>query len=435
MTNARRDGLTLVLLGSAIFVFLGAALEHMSPFAMMDFKVVYYSARCLAQHCDPYNESELVRSYKAEGGENPTDSPKVLSTVRIYVYQPNAFAITVPLALLPYSIAHIVWIALTLGSLVLASYLAWDLGADYAPILSGCLVFLILANSELLAIVGNAAGIVVSLSVASAWCFLRQRHAIAGVICLGVALALKPQDSGFVWLSFLLAGGLHRKRAMQALGVACALSLPAVLWVWHVAPHWLAELRTNLAAVSARGANIDPGPTSSGAHGLGSVTDLQAAISLIRDDPRFYNPASYILSACLLVPWLIKSVRSPKSRAGAGLALAAIAPLTMLPFYHRQYDAKLLLLAVPACAMVFAERRAVRWLALGATSIAIVLNGDFFWAILLNVITGVQLPPTPFWIRTLIAVQALPAPLALLLMTVVWVWIYCRRPLGDSSAG
>jgi len=58
MNGARRDGLVLLLLGSVVFVLLGLALEHASHEPMVDFRVVYYPARCLVEHGDPYSQSQ-----------------------------------------------------------------------------------------------------------------------------------------------------------------------------------------------------------------------------------------------------------------------------------------------------------------------------------------------------------------------------------------
>jgi hypothetical protein len=70
MTKARLDGLYMLLLGSVVLILLGTVLGRISPNPMNDFKVDYYSARCLIQHCDPYNEGELLRIYRA--GEKST---------------------------------------------------------------------------------------------------------------------------------------------------------------------------------------------------------------------------------------------------------------------------------------------------------------------------------------------------------------------------
>jgi hypothetical protein len=46
----------------------------------------------------------------------------------------------------------------------------------------------------------------------------------------------------------------------------------------------------------------------------------------------------------------------------------------MLIIYHRQCDAKLLLLIVPACAMLWDSGRTIRWVALAATTLGVVLT-------------------------------------------------------------
>jgi len=278
----------------------------------VDFRVMYYPARCLVQHGDPYNEAQVLSLYRATGGDNPSDSEKVRQIATRYIYLPSAFCFTVPFALMPWGPAHILWLMLTMAGLIFASVLVWSLAAEYAPVAAGALICLFLVNSELLIISANAAGIVVSLCAVAVWCFLRNRFVPAGILCLAIALAVKPQDSGLVWLYFLLAGGLYRKRALQTLLVTAVLSLPALLWVWHAAPAWAQEWQSNLAILSARGGISDPGPTSLGGHGLANVISLQSVISVFRDDPRVYNPASYLVCAPLLLIWIAITL------AGAG---------------------------------------------------------------------------------------------------------------------
>lgn len=423
MTRARRDGLYLMLLGSLMFLFFpGVTLNYLSS----DFKGLYYPARCLIQHGDPYSKSDVLPIYQGDKANHPLDPENVRLVATQYVYQPTALFFTVPFAMLPWGSAHLLWMGLIYGSLIFASFLVWNLGTDYAPIVSGVLIGFLLANSELLVVTGNAAGIAISLCVVGVWCFLRERFVFAGILCFALSLTLKPHDTGLVWLYFLLAGGVYRKRALQTLVTTAALSLPVVLWVWQVSPHWIQELSSTLSAYSVHGGLNDPGPASTGAHNLGMMLNLQTIISFFRDDPSVYNPVSYLICGLLLLVWIFVVVRSRPSPKSAWLALAAIATLTLLPVYHRQSDTKLLLLTVPACTMLWAEGGRIGRLALLVTSAGFVLTGDMLWIFFFGILNNLHLHPTRLVGEVLIAVQVFPVPLILLVMSVFYLWVYVR---------
>ena len=432
MTRARLDGLYFLLIASVMFVLLGAVLEEGSSVHMEDYRAMYFSARCLMQHCDPYREGDVLRVYRAEGGDYPSDSSIDRQIGTRYAYLPTAFCLALPFAMLPWGPAHLLWMALTMGSLILASFLIWNIGADYAPIFSGVLIGFLLANSEVVVVFGNSAGIVVSLCIVAVWCFLRERFVPAGILCLAIGLATKPQDAGVVWLYFLLAGGVYRKRALQALLTAVALSLPGVLWVWHLSPRWIQELHFNILAFSAYGGTNDPRASSMGPKG---VLDLQTVISVFRNDPRIYNPASYLICGLLLLAWIFVTVRSRPSRARVWLALAAISALSMLPVYHRQYDAKLLLLTVPACAMLWAEGGKIGRLALLVNAAGLVVTGDLAWVFFVALIRSLHLPATGLPWQILLAALIVAAPITLLVMSVFYLWVYARSGRHPAERG
>lgn len=424
MTKARLDGLYLLLLGSLVLLLLGGAGEIRSRVTMQDFKVVYYPARCLIQHCDPYNESAVLRVYQAEGGESAFDTANQRQFATRYIYLPTAFLFTTPFALLPWGPAHILWMALTVGSLVLASFLTWSLGADYAPVISGCLIGFMLSNSEVVVILCNAGGIAVSLCAIAVWSFLRDRFVGAGIVCLAISLALKPQDAGLIWLYFLLAGGVFRKRALQTLLATVSLSLPGILWVWHTAPLWMQEWHANVLAFSAHGGLTDPGPASANGYGLSMMVNLQTVMSALWDDPRFYDPATYLVVAPLFLVWMFVTLRSHASPRRNWLALATIAALSMLPVYHRLNDAKLLLLTVPACAMLMAEGGIIGWFALLINAAGFVLTGDLPWVVLLGFVRYMHLSTAGLSGQILRTVFVFPSPLILLTMAVFYLWVY-----------
>jgi hypothetical protein len=427
MTKARMDGLYLVGLGVAVFLLLGFALENAVPVTTVDFKVVYYSARCLIEHGDPYQQSALEHVYQTEGGEISLETAANRRSERNYNYFPTAFPITVPFALLPFGPAHLLWLAFTAASFILACLLMWEIAAGDAPIFAGVLVGLTLANSELFLILGNPAGIAVSLCVVAAWCFVRDRFVAAGILCMAVSLMLKPHDAGLVWLYFLLAGGANRKRALQTLVVVIVLSVPAMIWLTSVAPNWMPELHSILTAYSSHGDVNDPGPASMASHGIGMVVSLQAVFSVFRDDPRFYNPVTYLICGGLLAAWLLRTVRTTFSQRAAWFALAPVAALSMLPVYHRIYDARLLLLTIPACVALWSRGGKIAWVAAAITAAQIVLTGGIFWAIFFRVLPHLSFNNARFGGQVLIGVQAFPVPLILLLTAVFNLWIYLWR--------
>ena len=429
MTKARLDGLTLLILGSVLFVAIGAVMEFTNPLGMKDFQQFYVSARCVAHHHDPYNKDELAAFYRADVGGLSADSG-VSHTVRLIVLTCNNLPTTLffvaPLAAMPWSVAVAVWMALIAVAFIIACFRVWSFGADSSPRLCGALIFLILVNSGLLLSSGNTAGLVVSLAVIAVCCFLKDRFVVAGIVCLAVALAMKPHDAGPIWLYFLLAGGVQRKRALQSAALTAAILIPAVLWVWHSAPHWAPELHANLAEGLAPGGLNNAGPTTQGGRGIGQIISLQAVLSLIRDDARFYNSVTYVICGIPLLLWCVRTLRIGFSPRNAWLALAAIAPLTMLPFYHRTYDARLLLLAVPACASLWMGGHARGRSALGLTLAAIILTGDLFWIVLFQA-THYSGWSTEF--------GTIPAPLVLLALGIFCLWIYLRSDNTASLSG
>jgi hypothetical protein len=434
MTRARLDGLRLLLLGSLLFILLGTFLESVSPVSMMDFKAVYYSARSLLQHGDPYSESNILHIYLAEDGEPQAKKLLLRDIVALDVNLPPTLTLIAPIAFLPWGAAHLIWMLLTAGSFILAAYLMWELGAANAPVISGGLLCLLLAGSELLLEVGNTAGIIVSLCAIAVWCFLRERFKLAGMLCLAVALLVKPQDAGFVWLYFLLAGGVYRKRALQTLLLAVVLGLPAILWVSNIAPNWMHELQSNILETSAHGAVNDPGPAQVDPRSHGAIMiSLQTVVSVFRDDPRIYNPVTYLVCAPLLLVWVIATLRRRSSPANARLALAAIAALSMLPLYHRQHDAALLLLTVPACAMLWAEGGPTAWLALVFTSLGSVCSSTIPMQLLAIFTTSLRASVSGLSGKVLTILVCRPAPLILLAMGVFYLWVYVRHNFARSS--
>jgi uncharacterized membrane protein len=429
VTRARADGLILFLLGAAIFTLIGAASGRMGIAWQLDFKGVYYGTRCLIQHCDPYQQAQIEHVYLSEGGENPSTPFERTrrQVVTRYVNSPTAFPFVAPFAVFPWGPAHLLWMTASGAGLLFSAFLIWKIGADFAPRLTGALLCVWLINSIGLLLLGNAAAIAISLCVVAVWCFIRDRFVVAGVICMAASLALKPHDAALVWLFFLLVGGAYRRRALQTLVVTILLSVPGILWITLIAPSWLQEMRANLAAISVTGGLNDPTPAALNVGTIGMIINFQTLTSVFSVNPLCYNSATYLICGTLILVWIIAAIRMPRSTSNAWLALAAISAFSMLPIYHRAHDAKLLLLALPACAILCAERGPMARLAVFITAAGFVLTGDLPLILLLNLSHKLADPSTGFPAKIVTILVGRTAPLILLIVGCFFLWICLRR--------
>jgi len=435
MTLTRQRGIALLLVSGAISILWGFSAGLTTSGGPTDFQAVYYGSRCLLQHHNPYSVSEMDAVYRAAAEDSPSPTQRQRQLVTLYLNLPTTFLLIAPLEMLPLGIAQVVWMILTSGSLVLAALLMWSIGNKFSPLLTTCLIAILLANCEYVFSTGNTAGIVVGLGVIAAWCFLQERFVPFGILCMAVSLAIKPHDAGLVCIYFLLAGGVLRKRALQAFAVTAVLALSAVLWVSLVAPHWWQDWNSNMAISTARGGLNDPGPTAVAANAFSKVISLQSIFSVFRDDPHFYNPATYLVCGALLLVWSSTTLRSRSSQAKNWLGLAAVVPLTILVTYHRVYDAKLMVLTVPACAMLWARGGPVRWIALILNTAGIVVCGDIPLILLQLLTLRLHLSTAELSGQVLtVAIDRL-TPDILLIVGIFYVWAYARLNAPDNDLG
>ena len=434
---ARKDGLYLFGIGTAIFLLFGVALQFTANDAGEDFRAVVYGARCLLHHQDPYNESALFHYYQTEFPEQLAAHFRS-HTLTLYVNLPGTLVVVAPFAALPFAAAFALWSVLTFTTFLLSAALIWDLASEYSPRLAGALIALSLINGAIVLGNGNPAGLVVALALISVWCFKRARWVLTGVFCLAASLIIKPHDSGFIWLYFVVVGGTLRKRAFQSLVAAVLVSLAGVLWVAHISPSWFPEFRANIATMSATGGNNDPGPSgpTTKQRSPEVILDLQSAISIFRDEARNYNLLAWLVCGSMFLCWVIVTLRSSDSISEAWLALAALAPLALLATYHRAYDARLLMICLPACAMLYAEKGVVGRLSVLITSLGLILTGEVPIALLNTIVR--HLPKLLGWGAS---VEYLflghPSPLILLVMAIFYLWVFAarssRRPFTPQS--
>ena len=177
-----------------------------------------------------------------------------------------------------------------------------------------------------------------------------------------------------------------------------------------------------------RGGFNDPGPTALDPRFHGAIlVSLQSAISLFRDDAQFYNPLSYLIGGLLLAIWFVIGVRSRFSPSLAPMALASISALSMLPVYHRQHDLGLLLLTVPACALLWSQGKFVGRCALFITAGAAIFLNNLILQFLAIVSAPICAAASGFSCKMLALLLTRPAPIVLLALAVFYLWAYAGQ--------
>ncbi|WP_109484872.1 DUF2029 domain-containing protein [Occallatibacter savannae] len=420
--KSNRDARYLIIIGVIAFLLIGAAVVAAKRSnSVQDFTTAYYRGTCLVQHCDPYSGADMEALYR-RAGEPPftSDQERLVATRNIYL--PGEFPFLIPLAVLPMDLGRALWILLIAGSFILACFLMWERGARYAPLLSAVLVSFCLLNSPTLFYFGNPASFLVPFAIIAVWCFLENRFIWVGVVCLAVSLILKPHNAAFIWILLILFSAGSRRQATRTLLLIALISIPATAWVFHISPGWMHEFSANLQVLNGQGGASDP----STPHGTCGLINLQAVTSLMWETPGAYNLATYLICAPMFLYWALLTLK-PGGPARVWYALATIAPLSLLPVYHRQYDAKLLLLLVPACALLWSRGKVLAWVALGITACAFIVTGDAFGIALFGLMHHLYPDAGAHYSRLQSAVLDCPVPLTLLATAIFYLWVYARE--------
>lgn len=432
--NLRRKGLIWVLLCFATGSLWGTW-NAVRGSAWIDFRGLYCGTRTLIHGQNPYEQSNVAHEYLSEDGQRPRPAPWAppdasrlqFQSLTLWVNLPSTFVVAAPFAVFSWGPAHILWMLLTGLVFILSILLIWHAGASHSPRVATLLACIIGLNCEPIFGGGNAAGIVVGFCGIAVWCFLQDRFAWIGVLCLALSLAVKPHDSGFVWLYFLLAGGVLRKRALQSAAITAVIGLASIMWVSHIAPDWLHEWNVNMVAISAPGGINEPGPSAVKDGSVYSLVDLQGAISIFRDDPHFYNTVSYVTCGMFLFVWAIRTLRTRFSLPGAWLALASVTAFTLLITYHRLWDAELVMLAIPACCLLWAKRDSVGKAAIPITLAALLSSGKISLVIFESTVNSFPWSANGIVEQAINAVLIRPASVTLLAMGIFYLCVYLRR--------
>jgi hypothetical protein len=329
----------ILLLLAALAQFGVRGLERVrSEVPLWDFASVFAASRAWIHRQNPYDLPVVLTTWHQAGIYSDRDVSYFAT-----VYPPNSLAMLIPFALLPATIAMWAWLALTLALVVLQFAALADLAG--LPLRDPRTLILFAASLasapfQFAILSGQLSMPAISLGIIAVWCAARDRRLLAGVI-LGLACAIKPQIGAPFVAYYLLS------RRWSVAGIAILISgiiAGGALIAMHLAHiDWYTGWKQSIALTTRIGGVNDYGWAGDFRD---EIMDLKMLLVSLVHDPRMLRIAVEAISAILAI-WYLRVFRS-KSLQGRDqlLMLAGLAAVSLLPIYHRVYDAALLTTAL-----------------------------------------------------------------------------------------
>lgn len=336
--------LGFLLLSSAEFLLRGP-IRFAGASNFNDLISPYIQTRAWMKGMDPYSPANLVAFWPRDADQfsflrkDLADGSLVLKRGIPTAYPPTSFALLTPVAWLPWHVAHRVWLlislmafGLTVLSLVSLIGFQWQEKRTY--------LFLALALALAPFHTGLAAGSIVIVAVG--FCSVavlaadRQWNMAAGV-SFAVAVGLKPQ----IGLPFLVYYLLRRRWRVVTTSVTLLAFLAATA-VFHLAmthTPWVENYLYDNKVLFAQGSLGDFTESNPLRFGL---VNLQVLVYTFVPDRAEANVGAIVIAGVLGLMWLLLLWRRTGNKIELP-ALSALLVLSLLPVYHRLYDASLLI--------------------------------------------------------------------------------------------
>jgi hypothetical protein len=294
----------------------------------------YAATKAWLAGTNPYEPAVLRDVLLRSGRERDTQgNPEFTPSL----YPPPTFVALAPLAAFSWRAARLVFLVMSLALFVWHVRSLLELARlDWRDTAGAALLIAVVALAPYHT--GIALGQLAIPSIALAVIALAHAHrgaerAAGGY--LAVATLLKPQIAGPFIVYCWLRG--RRRTALIATTACAAATIVGVGWLWlHDVP-WVATWRETTGLTREPGGPLDPaGPLSA------QLVDLQPLLAAAGVTAPAI--AALVLGAAAAVALYLLSRRVPARHDL--LLLAALAVVTLLPVYHRFYDAGLVCLPV-----------------------------------------------------------------------------------------
>ncbi len=343
-----------------------------SQMAWNDFLSPYIQADAFLHGKNPYLASNILVFW-------PSDNPLPAFVVRDTangslpakrgipsLYPVTSLVLLAPLTFLRWPAAEILWIALNTATLLLALGLMVEMsGVDWGSLRVYFFLAAALALAPLHTGLGlaNPAVLAIALTIAVVWAGRTGREHACGVL-LAFALCLKPT------IAFALLFYYVLRRRWRILAVVAAVTgvIAAIGagWMSYEKVPWLTSYFANNRQVLAPGGLAD---FTSADPLRFNLVNTQVLFCSLFGSISVARWLSLLLAAALITVWLLfrqRNVDSPERLTPREfLDISTLLVLSLLPVYHRFYDAGLLLWPV-AWATLLVRRPRTQFLTMSA---------------------------------------------------------------------
>ncbi len=309
----------------------------------------YIQASAWLHGADPYSSESLLRFWPKEA-ERARPAPEQMRDGSVLVrhgiptaYPLTCFTLLAPFTVIPWPIFKIIWVAMSVG-LFFASILSLvslaSLNMPQRVIFASASLLLAPFHSGIATC--NIAIPATEVGVIGAWLAYENRL-LPSYILIGVCIGLKPQI-GLCFLAYYVVRRLWTTSAM-ALATAIAILAAGIFRLSFGHAHWLASYELDNRALLSSGVLGDFTERNGTRFGL---VNLQVGLYPWLHDKQVTNLCALVF--CLAVFALTLFLTRKLQVKNDLLCLSAISTLSLLPIYHRFYDASLLM--VPLCWLV-----------------------------------------------------------------------------------
>ncbi len=354
--------LVLFLIAGAEFVVRGPIRAVRSATGFNDFLAPYIQADAWTRGLDPYSPLTLLRLWPHGAAQFvflPTeveDGSLIAKRGIPTAYPITALVLIAPLSCLPWRVAYALWLTINLALFVAMLYALVALaGFSYRSRETILLVAatLALAPFHTGIVTANLALVVIELGVIAVWT-ARSRYDLRTATLLAISIGLKPQ----IGLCFLVYYLVRRRWNLVGITVALLALVAGSGLLRMQLSHtlWLSSYINDNRVLLQHGILANFTPINPLRFGL---TNLQVVLYPIAG-LRLANILAVSLGIILLSLWAFGMHRMRHRDNMELLGLSAIVVISLLPVYHRFYDAGLLVLPL---AWLFVSFRMSRILA------------------------------------------------------------------------